>query len=388
MAEYRGFDILDYFVLLVKWKKFLLVLLFSVFVVSYLTVYFFIDEEFESTALIVPAGESSLGEISGIMKNLKDLPLGLGGKSKNAETDLYITIIYSRSSLETMLKKFNLLEDYKLKSVEKGLKALSKKIRAEVTDENAFRLTVMANSPKKAAEMTNYLVRYLNDAVIQLNVSKSRDNRQFLEERYNEIKFNLKTAEDSLQYYQEKSGMMEAEFQSKLILDAYSKLETQVMTKQMEVSVMEKMVGSDSPQLSVLHTELKEYKNQLENLKRNGRNESVFLPMGSLPEKSKKFLRHYRDVEIYSAMLEFLVPMYEQAKFEEQKNMPVLQVIDYGSVPEKKSYPPRTLFAAATTFVVFIFTILLLLISEILRHNSNPKLGLIRQELKIFKRIK
>ncbi|MCZ7614320.1 MAG: hypothetical protein M5T52_12495 [Ignavibacteriaceae bacterium] len=50
----------------------------------------------------------------------------------------------------------------------------------------------------------------------------------------------------------------------------------------------------------------------------------------------KKFLRLYRDIEIYTAILEFIVPIYEQAKLEEQKNIPVLQVIDYGVVPEKK----------------------------------------------------
>ena len=84
MAEYKGLDFLDLLVVLTKWKKMLLILIISTFLISYLAIYFLIDEEFDSKALIIPSDDASTsGSISGIMKNLKDLPLGLGGSSKS-----------------------------------------------------------------------------------------------------------------------------------------------------------------------------------------------------------------------------------------------------------------------------------------------------------------
>ncbi|MEI7812993.1 MAG: Wzz/FepE/Etk N-terminal domain-containing protein, partial [Ignavibacteria bacterium] len=278
MVENRGFDILDYFVLVLKWKKFLLITFISVFVLSYLIIYIFIPVEYESSALIVPSGnESSMGGVSGLMKNLKDLPLGIGGLSKSSETDLYITIIYSRSTLEKLIGKFDLLKDYNLISMEKALKKLKKNIKGSLTRESAFEIIVRASSPQKAAEMTNFLLSLLNESVINLNITKSRNNREFLEKRYNDIRARLKDAEDSLQLYQQYSGLLEAKEQAHLMLNTYSKLQGDVIEKQMELSIMEKITAGDSPQLKLMKTQLEEYETELGKMKRNGGDKNVLL---------------------------------------------------------------------------------------------------------------
>lgn len=384
MAENRGFDFLDYLVLMVKWKKFLILTFISVFILSYAAVYFFIPPEYESTAVVIPAGsDGSLGAISGLMKNLKDLPLGLGGTSKSAETDLYLTIIYSRSTLEKLIKKFDLKKDYGLESTEETLKKLTKSINAYLSKQNSFEINVSASSPQKAADMANYILGLLNESVIKLNVAKSKNNREFLEIRYNEIKRNLKNAEDSLQIFQQASGMLEAKEQSKIIMGAYSKMQGEVMAKQLELSIMEKISSSDSPQLKLLKTQLAEYQSELEKMRRSGEDKNLLLSVNSLPEKSKGYFRHYRNVEIYNAILEFIIPVYEQAKFEEQKNIPVLQVIDYGSIAEKKSYPPRTLFAALASVLIVMLFSAFIISREALRNTGNPKISFILHELKL-----
>lgn len=387
MAENRGFDILDYFVLLVKWRKFLLITLISVFVLSYLTIYFFVPEEFESQTLIIPTGsETSMSGIAGVMKNLKDLPFGLGGTSKTAETDLYITILNSRTTLEKMVKKFNLMQDYDLKSMEKTIKKLAKNIDAGLTKENAFRISVRANSPQKAADMANYLLSLLNETVIKMNVSKSRDNREFLETRYNEIKTRLRNAEDSLQLFQQSSGMLEAKEQPKLILNAYSKLQGEVMSKQLELAITEKIVSKDSPQLNLLKTQLNEYEAELAKMKSRGEDKDLLLSLNSLPEKTKDYIRHYRNVEIFNSILEFIVPMYEQAKFEEQKNIPVMQIVDYPSIPEKRVYPLRTLISAIVTFVVFFIVVLFIIVRDLFSRTRNTKIIMIKNELSLTRK--
>ena len=381
MAQDRSIDILDYLIIIVKRKKFLISLTFITFILSYLAVYFLIDEEYESTAIIVPTGESSLSELSGIVKNLKDLPLGLGGGSKSIETDLYITLIYSRSTLENMLKKFDLLNDYGLESIEKAVKTLRDNINANVNDEDAFEISVRAKSPQKAADMVNYLLDYLNNRVIELNVNKSRNNREFIGQRYNDITQKLEIAEDSLQIYQEKSGMFEVKEQLKLIMGAYSELETELIDKELEFSFLEEILPKDSPKLEQIRTQFNLYKNELESIKKKGKDKSIFLPYNSLPQKAKNYLRHYRDVEIYHTILEFIIPLFEQAKFEEQKNIPVLQIIDRGYVPEKKVYPPRLLFTALITIIIMAFTMVYILLKEAFKGPDHPKIILLKENL-------
>jgi len=387
MAEYKGLDFLDLLVVITKWKKFLLVLIISTFIITYFAIYFLIDEEFESKALIIPSDDTSpSGSISGIMKNLKDLPLGLGGVSKSESTDLYLTIIYSRTNLEHIIEKYDLTKDYGLKSIEKTVKLVSKKIEAEVTDEDAFEITVRAKTGEKAADMVNYILEILNQKVIELNIAKSRDNRIFLEKRYAELKENLRIVEDSLQRFQESTGLYEAKEQLKLIAGAYTDLDTKISMKKIELEILENVYEKESPQADMLRREISLMESEFNSLKRNKNKESFLLALNSLPENMKNFLRLYRDIEIYTAILEFIVPIYEQSKLEEQKNIPVLQVIDYGVVPEKKAYPPRLLMAMIATFMILSFISLFIVFREIIQNTQNPRLIHIKRQLKTWRK--
>jgi capsule polysaccharide export protein KpsE/RkpR len=381
MAEDRSIDILNFFISILKFKKTLIIVAICAFFLSYFFVYFFIEDEYESSAIVVPATSSASSGLGGIMKNLKDLPLGIGGLGSSNESDLFLTIIYSRSNLENILDKFNLMKDYNQPIKEKAVRKLKSYIGAELNDEKALIITARANSPQKAADIANFILDELNRRIIELNVAKSRDNREFLGRRYAEIQNDLKFAEDSLQKYQQSAGILEIKEQSKAILSSYANLEDEYIKKQMELSVMDKMFPAGSPNIANLRLQIDEYKKELDKAKNQGRNDGLSIALNALPQKSKNYIRLFRNVEIYTALLEFITPLYEQAKFDEHKDVPVLQIIDRGSVPEKKIYPPRTLIAGLSTIMLLIIIALILLIKEIFNKSENPRIKLLKQNL-------
>jgi len=384
-AEKRGLDILDFFLIAAKLKKILVILAITIFIISYILIYFFISPQYDSTALIIPSQQEQFGGISSLLKNVGSLPMGIGNISQNNDIEMYKTIIYSSTNLNKVIEKFDLLKDYDLTSKEKAKKILTKNITADETDENAFLIKVRASAPQKAAEMTNYLVDQLNETVINLNVRKARDNRIFLSERYNEIKENLKNAEDSLRYFQKKSGVLEVENQTKATIEEYSKMESELATKQIELTVLKEIMGENAPQVKNQSIVVREFKKSLENLQSGKIINPLLMSLNSLPDKAVKYLRYYRDVKIYTSMLEFIIPLYEQAKFDEQKEIPILQVIDYGVPPEKKSFPSRVLFSFIITISSILFFLLYIIIKEILQKSTDPKIAMIKKELKVFK---
>lgn len=387
MAKDKSIEFLDYLIILLKRKKFLIITFLSLLIVSYLFIYFFINEQYEATALIIPSQQEQLGEFSSILKDFSSLPfnLNIGGLSENNNIDLYTTIINSRTNLEKVVERFNLIKKYKVDNMEEAIKALSKKIDAEETSESAFEISLRADSPQNAADMTNYVVDLLNKTVIRLNVQKSKDNREFLGKRYMEIKDNLKNAEDSLKIYEQYSGIYAAEDQAKSVLDAYTKLETELAVKQIQLSIYKKIYGENSGLTNNANIEVKQFANKINELKK-GDPGNIILGINSLPEKAINFLRYTRDVEIYEKMLEFILPLYEQAKFDEQKNIPILQVIDYAVPPVKRAYPKRVFSALLITVFIFSFIVLFIVINEIWKSTSNPKLIFIRKELFSFKK--
>ena len=177
-----------------------------------------------------------------------------------------------------------------------------------------------------------------------------------------------------------------AEEQTKAMIEMYSKLESELATKQVELTVAERIVGKNSPFYEQLKISVEEFQQKVEKIKSGNNPSTLFLNIKSLPKSVLSFVRHYRDVMTYTSILEVLVPIYEQARFEEQKEIPVLQIIDNAVPPEKKAYPPRVLLSIAIAFFNVGIIIFLIIVTAIIKNSKNPKLLMIRSELTHFRR--
>lgn len=381
----KSLKFIDYVVIIIKWKHILIPILLLTMVVTYLTIYFFIKEEYKATALIIPSEDQSMGGIAGLLSTIQGLPAEIGGQFGGTEMNIYNTIIYSRSFLEDIIDKFNLVEEFEISKQlvdykELALRQLGSSIEIEINDDMAYEISVKAFSPEKSAEMTNYVINKLNDRIIELKIQKSKNNREFLGRRLLDIRDNLKRAEDSLKSFQEKTGMIQAEDQIKEILSVYSELETQLITKEIELSIL-KQIKSSSPQIEASKIQVEELDRKIKELRSKGIENSAFISLKSVPQKAIDYFRLFREVEINNEILKFMLPLYEQAKFEEQKDVPILQVIDYAIPPAKKAYPPRTILTLTITFFVFLMIFSMILVKENENWNNEPKYLYIKQNL-------
>jgi capsule polysaccharide export protein KpsE/RkpR len=382
MTENKNFEFIDYFVLIVKWKKFLVVSFLLSLIIGYLLIFFLIDEKYDSTALIIPAEGGDVTGISSIMKSFTNLPISVPGLSGNKETtDIYTTIIFSRQSLQKLVDKFNLMSEYDDKNIDETIKALSNDITADETQKGAYEITVRSSSAKKASEMTNFMVEQLNSTLINLNTTKARENRFFLQKRYEDVKNNLHASQDSLVRYQRKSGIIFVEEQAKSSIEAYAKLESEMLVKEIEVNVLTKLYGEDAPQTQNANIAYSEFQNKFMKLKSGEEKSELLLPIENLPEKAMTYLRYYSDVEINKTLMEFILPLYEQSKFEEQKSIPFIQIIDRGSIPTKKSFPPRILFTLLLAVIICSTLLSVIILREKIKNSENLKVKFIADNL-------
>lgn len=229
MEKEQKINLLDYLAIIVKWKKFLIYLLIPTLILTYLAIYFLVEEQYDAEVLIVPSGDEGMSGIASMIGNL-NLPFNFGGVT-SPDMNIYSTIIYSRTNLEEIVNKFNLIENYGLSADikdfrKKAVGILYNNINASETDFMAYAIAVRANDPKLASDIANYIVELMNEKIVALKTEKSRNNRIFLGQRLVEIRENLRFAEDSLVHYQEYSGIISPEEQYKGIVEAYSGIES------------------------------------------------------------------------------------------------------------------------------------------------------------------
>src|SRR5262249_44055062 len=84
----------------------------------------------------------------------------------------------------------------------------------------------------------------------------------------------------------------------------------------------------------------------------------------SLPLLGAKYADYYRRAKIQETVFELLTQQYELAKVQEANETPSVKVLDPGTVPEKKSFPPRLL-------IMFLGTALALSMSVVWVLGSN-----------------
>lgn len=385
MSEYRGIDLLNFIIFLIKNKFKLILLGFFTCIFVYLFIYFFIPPKFEAKSLVIAKEGSSLSVMGAISQSLNSLPSGLssmlGGISENDKYDLFDTYIFSRSNLDEIIEKFDLKKEFGTEYMYLAREQLLENIETEITDQNSYKIVTYGSSPEKAVELNSYLLNTINKKVVEYNIKKSKNNRKFLEDRLNEIKLKLKVAENNLEDFQQKNKLFYAEDQIKLIVETYSKFESEIITKEIKRNIVENMHGSDNPTYKLVENEVEALQNKLNNLKYNGAENSMLLALDKLPKLGKEYIRLYREVKIYNIMLEFILPMYEQARFEEQKDLPVLSVIDKPVLAEKKSFPPRTILTLIVTFfIVASVSIIQFLLLEA-KNSRNEKINFIYQNL-------
>lgn len=367
MAEdHKEINLLDYVVIFVKHKIFLIGTTFVFMVIFYLLVLFFVDEQFDSTATIIPAQDQSLGGIASMLGDLGNLPFGIG-TSANPDVGMYNTIISSRSLADAAIKKFNLYSVYNynknnLKEVKKTRESFQDNLNVEETEDGAYKISFRSPDTLLSANMVNFIVDYLNNTIVELKIKKSTENKNFLSGRILEIRNRLAQSEEELKNYQIQNNILIPEEQIKGMIDTYSSLEKDLLARQLQKDVLSKLYGHSSPKVENIIVEVKELENRVAQIKKEGIANSVLLPYGEIPEKTLGYLRLYREVEINSSLLQFILPLYEQSKIEEQKDTPVIQIIDYAQLAEEKSFPPRTvltlLFGSSVFFILFLYLII------------------------------
>ena len=388
MSDTRGFHLFDYLDFLVKRKELVLAVFFSSFVVAYLLIFFLVEEQYEATAMLIPRSDDMSSAVTGHLRATKGLPFGLGSKSSaRSDIDLYNTVIFSRSMMEDVIGKFGLLQAYRLDTtaadhMELAVKRLKREVLTKETEESAFQIVVRAGTRQRSADMVNYIIRRMNERIIDLNTQRSRDNREFLGHRVEDISATLRAAEDSLRTYQERTGLLDAKTQLQGIITANTTLETELEAKKLQESIMERMYDKESPQVKELRMQIEEYEKRLGALRSQSEPGSPLLALRKLPLTAVEFLRRYREVEINNLLLEYVLPLYEQAKIEEKKDYPVLQIIDQAVPPARKSYPPRTVFALIGSFSVTVLVFLVLLVRGGAVNPLDPRWRTILQESK------
>lgn len=276
------------------------------------------------------------------------------------------------------------------KNMDKAIKAFRSDISANPNEFGMIDFSIINKDPKVSAEIANFLVTFVDSMNIEYNIQRAKNNRLFIEKRYFQNVNDLKKAEDSLYKFQKKFGIVAVPEQLEVTVKAAAEIEALLMKKEMESFFVLQGYGENSPQYQGIQTEIKMLKKKVQELKNSpnlSSSSNVLFAFKDMPNIAVQYLRTFREVEIQQSILEIVMPMYEQAKVEEQKSMPTIMVIDQAVSPELKYSPKRAVIILGFLFLGLFTLIPLVFLAEISLNRKEFQNPLQLKAANLFKKI-
>ena len=240
-------NILDYIYLMARrWKLIVINLLIICAVAAVISL--LLPQWYTGTAMILPPKERT--DEFGFAGALAELPipvLRLGEKGSPA--DVVMGILKSRSVADSMVKEFDLRKLYKTDRWEEAVSTLGENTTVRRTDEGLIAVSVLDKSPVRAAQMANAYLRFLDNINRELSLDWTKERRDFVEIQCDSVKAALRTAQDELQAFQRRHGVISIDAQAEATIRVAADLETEIMGLNLTLQSLKTSLGEKHPEV-------------------------------------------------------------------------------------------------------------------------------------------
>lgn len=333
---------------------------------------FAIPKEYESTARIMPpeSSSSSAAVLAALAGRGSTEFGGLGGLAASllgvrTTGPLFVDLLRSGSVADDLIQRFQLQQVYHKRYRVDAAKKLARRTSiVEDKKSGVISITVEDSDPRRARDMVQTYLDELNLLVNRTNTSSAHQERVFLEQRLADAESDLERAQKDLSNFSSTHSTIDLKEQTRATVEAAAKLQAQLIVEQTELDSLRQIYGDQNVRVRSGRARIAELSSQLKSISGTdaqlddpegdtesdsravlNRTGAEYPPLRQIPRLAVPYADIYRRVRVQEAVYELLTQQYELARIQEAKDIPVVRVIDLPGIPEKKSFPPRILFA-------------------------------------------
>lgn len=341
----------------------------------FLILLFLYPRTYSSVATILPPeSKPQFGSLSGLLSG-QDFSSLLTGGFTNANSQLYAEILKSRSASEFVVKRHNLKEYFDKDTESEAADELSKNLNISINKEGIISLSVDFTSrfipllfddldtvKNFSAQLTNSFIQALDNINRQKLTSRAKRAREYIEQQLLSTKIELDSAETRLMNFQKTNKTIALPEQINAIIDAASKLKSEIIKTEIEIGLLKTNLTDDSKELQLLIRKLNQLEEQY--IKMELGNQDYLLAFKEVPELGRELASLLREVKIQNEVYILLQQQYYKEKIQENRDLPTIEVLDEAIKPVKAA-SPRLIFSTIIGGIfIFLLMSLIVIISE------------------------
>lgn len=267
---------------------------------------------------------------------------------------LYASIVASRRMGARILDEFELRPVFGASTETDALEALRHRTLLKYTEDGLFLVGFEDSDPKRGAAIVNAYVKHLDEFIQEVNAAKAGQTRGFIERQIERCSGDLRHTEEAMRDFQRQHRAVQIDAQTAGAIDLAAALQGRILGTEVELEMLRQKALSSAPEVRQKSLELQALRRQYQELvaaqpklgRAGGPEGNLFPTFEAVPDLALQYLRLMRDLKVQETLYGLLVQQLEQARIEEQKNTPVLSVLDAASPGETPVYPRRMLMIA------------------------------------------
>lgn len=330
-----------------------------------------------SSVIMPPSDKSSGGGLSSLLNSVSGGNIILGGSGKSSQTAIFEEIINSRTLNEKVVSKLrldtlSLFKDFPKRDLVSTINKSTETdtdLKGFLSVETSINTEYLPDSleKKKAAELSaliaNTSVDVLDEMLISKNNSSAKKSREYIDTQIARYEKQLDSVAYAMQKFQTENKVLALDKQTEAIVAQAIELSTEIVKMETELALTKIEYSENSKKVKVLKEQLKELKKQSKKIQEGGITENSFsVPLNQVPRLGRIFAELYRDREVLEQILLFLETQRHEEAIQENKDTPIVEVLDNAIVPEKKSYPSRFKMAVAGGTLSLILSFIVLFV--------------------------
>ena len=316
------------------------------------------------TRLLSPEGTGTNPLSAALSSNISAAASAIFGGS-GGDFFRYITILSSRTMLEEVVEEFDLIDVYDTGETKDPMAIATAILRENVDfpidkEYEYLSIGVMDTDPQRAADIANFLVAELNVRNQELAAQDAANYRLFVENRYHEAILTLDSLKDASQQFQNEFGVFDLQAQTAAFLEQMAALRAEAISLEIEYEALREQYGPGNAQVRIAKA-ASDAAAQKNNNALQGSEQILPVAREQLPEVFRAYIDLEQQLLIQKNILELITPIYEQARFQEERKYEAVQVVDYAIPPSEKAKPRRSIIVIGATLSAFILVILFIL---------------------------
>ncbi len=375
-------------------KKFKYIVGFSVLLGTLLALFtYYLPTTYSASASILPSKESGNSSFNTFLQSAAS-GLQLGALGKTSQSVIFSQILRSKTIaariVDTKIPDRLGVFPEKL-SREKKIMLIKKSIEIDVDKAGMITFEFKLNTktfPSQqdkdsvkfyTAFLTNFAILSLDEIIREKNSVTAKNTRSYIQNELNKYYTILDSSAQNLENFQSKNNVLSLDEQTKAtitqIIDMSSeltKLETQLNLAKLEYDKNSSIIKALQKQVDFLKSKISEVQ--------RGKfldNDDFSVSLNQVPKLTREYTNIYRSKKILEQVVLYLETQKHQEAIQEEKNVPIVDVLDTATPPDDAISPSKKAMMAIGLLLGFFFSSIFFIGKEyiVLRKKAAIAIG-------------